>query len=122
LWVILLELIVFRCLALQFNFDYHTTLLNVLWALGWAMIVLSVDAATLEKVFVLARARPDGRFCHSPDHQCLWRPYSMRYTGIPGIYRTPTLDRRSPCTLPAVSLVRRREAAAQRSPTQLFVN
>ena len=38
----LLEVTVFRCLALQFNFDYRTTLLLVLWALGWAMIVLSV--------------------------------------------------------------------------------
>lgn len=42
LWLILLELTLFRCLALQFNFDYHVTLLNVLWALGWAMIVLSL--------------------------------------------------------------------------------
>ena len=41
-WLILLEITVFRCLALQFNFDYQTTLLNVLWALGWALIVLSV--------------------------------------------------------------------------------
>ena len=36
-----MELTVFRCLGFQFNFDYHVTLLNVLWALGWAMIVLS---------------------------------------------------------------------------------
>jgi len=42
LWLIFLELTVFRCLGFQFNFDYHVTLLNVLWALGWAMIVLSV--------------------------------------------------------------------------------
>jgi uncharacterized membrane protein len=42
LWLIFLELTVFRCLGFQFNFDYHMTLLNVLWALGWAMIVLSV--------------------------------------------------------------------------------
>jgi uncharacterized membrane protein len=41
LWLIFLELTLFRCFALQFNFDYHLTLLNVLWALGWAMIVLS---------------------------------------------------------------------------------
>lgn len=41
LWLIFLELTLFRCLGLQFNFDYHVTLLNVLWALGWAMIVLS---------------------------------------------------------------------------------
>src|SRR5882724_11763958 len=41
-WLIFLELTLFRCLGFQFNFDYHVTLLNVLWALGWAMIVLSV--------------------------------------------------------------------------------
>ena len=41
LWLIFLELTLFRCLALQFNFDYHVTLLNVLWALGWSMITLS---------------------------------------------------------------------------------
>jgi uncharacterized membrane protein len=40
-WLIFLELTLFRCLGLQFNFDYHLTLLDVLWALGWAMIVLS---------------------------------------------------------------------------------
>jgi uncharacterized membrane protein len=42
LWLIFLELTIFRCLGFQFNFDYHMTILNVLWALGWAMIVLSV--------------------------------------------------------------------------------
>ena len=42
LWLIFLELVLFRCFALQFNFDYHITVINVLWALGWAMIVLSV--------------------------------------------------------------------------------
>jgi uncharacterized membrane protein len=41
LWLIFLELVVFRCFGWQFNFDYHVTMLNVLWALGWAMIVLS---------------------------------------------------------------------------------
>ncbi len=41
LWLIFLELVLFRCLGLQFNFDYHLTLLDVLWALGWAVIVLS---------------------------------------------------------------------------------
>lgn len=40
-WLIFLEWTLFRCLGIQFNFDYHITLLNVLWALGWAMIVLS---------------------------------------------------------------------------------
>jgi uncharacterized membrane protein len=42
LWLIFLELTLFRCLVMQFNFDYHITIINVLWALGWAMIVLSV--------------------------------------------------------------------------------
>ncbi len=41
LWLIFLELTVTRCLGWQFNFDYHVTILIVLWALGWAMIVLS---------------------------------------------------------------------------------
>jgi uncharacterized membrane protein len=42
LWLIFLELVVIRCLGYQFNFDYHVTMLLVLWALGWAMITLSV--------------------------------------------------------------------------------
>ncbi len=41
LWLISLELVVVRCFGWQFNFDYRVVLLNVLWALGWAMIVLS---------------------------------------------------------------------------------
>jgi uncharacterized membrane protein len=39
LWLILLELTVMRFFW-QFNVDYRVTLLNVLWALGWSMIVL----------------------------------------------------------------------------------
>jgi uncharacterized membrane protein len=42
LWLIVLELTVTRCLGWQFNFDYQVAMLIVLWALGWAMIVLSV--------------------------------------------------------------------------------
>ena len=42
LWLIFLELVVLRCFAYQFNFDYRVTMLLVLWALGWAMITLSV--------------------------------------------------------------------------------
>src|SRR6202044_1110861 len=42
LWLIFLEVVVVRCFGWQFNFDYHVTILNVLWALGWAMITLSV--------------------------------------------------------------------------------
>ncbi len=41
LWLIFLEVVVLRCLALQFNFDYRLTMLVVIWALGWAMILLS---------------------------------------------------------------------------------
>ena len=41
LWLIFLELTVTRCLGWQFNFDYQVAMLIVLWALGWAMIVLS---------------------------------------------------------------------------------
>jgi uncharacterized membrane protein len=40
LWLIFLELVVVRCFGWQFNFDYRLTLLAVLWALGWSMIVL----------------------------------------------------------------------------------
>src|SRR4051812_38315856 len=41
LWLISLELSVARFLW-QFNVDYRVTMLNVLWALGWAMIVLGL--------------------------------------------------------------------------------
>jgi uncharacterized membrane protein len=42
LWLLFLEVVVVRCFGLQFNFDYRVTLLEVIWALGWSMIVLSV--------------------------------------------------------------------------------
>jgi uncharacterized membrane protein len=42
LWLIFLEVVVMRCLAYQFNFDYRVTMLIVLWALGWSMITLSL--------------------------------------------------------------------------------
>ncbi len=41
LWLVFLDAVVIRCLALQFNFDYHVTTLNVLWALGWSMVALA---------------------------------------------------------------------------------
>lgn len=41
LWLIFLDVVVLRCLAYQFNFDFRITLLIVLWALGWAMIALA---------------------------------------------------------------------------------
>jgi uncharacterized membrane protein len=40
-WLIVLELTVVRCLGYQFNFDYHVTMLVILWALGCAMITLA---------------------------------------------------------------------------------
>jgi uncharacterized membrane protein len=42
LWLILLELTIVRSLGFQFNVDYRVTMLLVLWALGWSMIVLSL--------------------------------------------------------------------------------
>jgi uncharacterized membrane protein len=41
LWLIFLELVVTRGFGWQFNFNYQVTMLVVLWALGWAMIVLA---------------------------------------------------------------------------------
>ncbi|MEP7065318.1 MAG: heparan-alpha-glucosaminide N-acetyltransferase domain-containing protein [Gemmatimonadota bacterium] len=41
LWLIVLDVVVLRCLAYQFNFDFRVTLLLVLWALGWSMIALA---------------------------------------------------------------------------------
>ena len=40
LWLIVLEIVVVR-FVMQFNFDYRVTVLTVLWALGWSMVVLS---------------------------------------------------------------------------------
>jgi len=42
IWLIFLEIVVLRCFSYQFNFDYRVTMLIVIWALGWAMITLSV--------------------------------------------------------------------------------
>jgi uncharacterized membrane protein len=41
-WLIVLDLVVLRCFAYQFNFDYRVTMLLVLWALGWALIALGL--------------------------------------------------------------------------------
>jgi uncharacterized membrane protein len=41
LWLIFLEVVLVRCFAYQFNVDYRVTMLLVLWALGWAMILLA---------------------------------------------------------------------------------
>jgi len=42
IWLIFLEIVVLRCFSYQFNFDYHVTMLIVIWALGWSMITLSL--------------------------------------------------------------------------------
>jgi uncharacterized membrane protein len=42
LWLLFLEIVLLRCLVWQFNFDFRVTMLVVIWALGWATIVLSV--------------------------------------------------------------------------------
>lgn len=42
IWLIFLEIVVLRCFSYQFNFNYRLTMLIVIWALGWAMITLSV--------------------------------------------------------------------------------
>jgi uncharacterized membrane protein len=41
LWLIVLDVVILRCLGWQFNFDFKVTILIVLWALGWSMIVLA---------------------------------------------------------------------------------
>src|SRR5215217_5359844 len=41
LWLVFLELTVIRCFGYQFNVDYQVTMLVVIWALGWAMVVLA---------------------------------------------------------------------------------
>ena len=40
-WLIVLDLVVLRCFAYQFNVDYRVTMLLVLWALGWSLIFLA---------------------------------------------------------------------------------
>lgn len=42
LWLIVLDTVILRSLAWQFNFDFRVTLLLVLWGLGWSMITLAV--------------------------------------------------------------------------------
>src|ERR1700677_4516322 len=34
LWLVFLEVVVLRCFAMQFNLDYHLTMLVVIWALS----------------------------------------------------------------------------------------
>ncbi|MGC1373483.1 MAG: heparan-alpha-glucosaminide N-acetyltransferase domain-containing protein [Candidatus Sulfotelmatobacter sp.] len=41
-WLIFLEIVVTHGFGWQFNFDFRLIMLFILWALGWAMIVLSI--------------------------------------------------------------------------------
>ena len=81
LWLIFVELVLLRCLGWQFNFGYRLTMLVVIWALGWAMIVLSalvylpVAAVTCFGVVMIAchnlldsvqSSSPVWRILHSP--------------------------------------------------------
>jgi len=81
LWLIFVELVLLRCFGWQFNFDYRLTMLVVLWALGWAVIVLSamvqlpVSAVTCFGAVMIAghnlldsvqSSNPVWRVLHSP--------------------------------------------------------
>lgn len=66
-WLIFLEVVVVRSLGWQFNFDYRLTVLTVLWALGWAMIVLAAlvhlrarTVATIGVAMIVAHNLLDG--------------------------------------------------------------
>ena len=41
IWLLVLDAVVVRCFAFQFNVDYRVTVLNVLWAIGWSMVALA---------------------------------------------------------------------------------
>jgi uncharacterized membrane protein len=53
LWLLVVELVVARCLAYQFNVDYRVTLLLVLWALGWAMLALAALIRLPDRVILV---------------------------------------------------------------------
>jgi uncharacterized membrane protein len=82
LWLIFLEQVVMRGFGWQFNFDYHLSMLVVLWALAWAMIFLSAlvylptGAVTLIGIVMIAghnlldsirSANPLWSILHSPN-------------------------------------------------------
>ena len=61
LWLVFLDLVLVRCFGYQFNFDYRVTMLLVLWALGWSMVVLALLVQTAHVVHHDRRARHDRR-------------------------------------------------------------
>jgi uncharacterized membrane protein len=80
-WLILLDLVVLRCFAYQFNVDYRVTMLLVLWALGWALIALAglvwlpIKAiAALGVVMVAGHNLLDGMGSSNPLWVILHRP------------------------------------------------
>jgi uncharacterized membrane protein len=81
LWLIFLEAVVMRCLVYQFNVDYRTTMLIVLWALGWSMIALSVlvhlratTVAAIGAVMIVSHNLLDGVKWASPIWTVLHSP------------------------------------------------
>jgi uncharacterized membrane protein len=80
-WLIVLDLVVLRCFAYQFNVDYRVTMLLVLWALGWALIALAVVArlpiaaiATLGVVMIAGHNMLDGVRSTAPVWRILHAP------------------------------------------------
>lgn len=72
-WLLVLEVVVVRCFAYQFNIDYRLTMLLVLWALGWSMILLAAlvrwppaVAATLGALMIAGHNLLDGVKIASP--------------------------------------------------------
>ena len=41
LWLIVLDAVLMRCLIMQWNVDFHITILTTLWMLGWCMLALA---------------------------------------------------------------------------------
>jgi uncharacterized membrane protein len=81
LWLIFLEVVVLRCFSYQFNFDYRLTMLIVIWALGWSMIVLSlfvrfpaVVATTFGAILIVGHNLLDGVKWQSPIWSILHAP------------------------------------------------
>ncbi len=70
-----------RCLSYQFNFDYHVTMLLVLWALGWAMIFLGLIVrlpvaaiVTIGVAMIVGHNALDGLRINSPLWNILHQP------------------------------------------------
>jgi uncharacterized membrane protein len=40
-WLIVLDAVLMRCLVMQWNVDFHFTIVTTLWMLGWSMIALA---------------------------------------------------------------------------------